>query len=364
MTAEAAGKGRAGERAMTAEGVRTPQWPVDAAWLACGSEPALQPELPIIDPHHHLWDATRPRYLLDELLGDLGTGHRILATVFVECHAMWRASGPAALRPVGEAEFVAGIAAMSDSGHYGPTRIAAGIVAHADLALGEAVRPVLEALAAASGGRLRGIRHITAWDAAPETRSSSVLPPPGLLGDAGFRRGFAQLARHGLSFDAWLFHPQLPELIALARAFPETAIILDHAGGPLGVGPYAGHRQAVFAEWRDAMRALAACSNVRVKLGGVGMPIYGFGLQGAPTPPNSEQLARLWRPYVETCIEAFGAGRCMFESNFPVDKTSCSYDVLWNAFKRLAAGASAAERDALFRGTAAETYRLVLPDTD
>jgi predicted TIM-barrel fold metal-dependent hydrolase len=281
-----------------------------------------------------------------------------VATVFVECRAMWRATGPEAMRPVGETGFVAGVAAMGESGTYGPARICAGIVAHADLLLGDAVEEVLLAHHGAAGGRLRGIRHISASDPHPAVRSTSVLPPVGLLGDAKFRRGFARLAPNQLSFDAWLYHTQLEELIDLARAFPETTIVLDHVGGPLGAGPYAGRREEVAVAWRAAITALAACPNVVVKLGGLGMRVSGFDLHVQAQAPSSQHLARLWWPWIEPCIQAFGPDRCMFESNFPVDKSSCSYPILWNAFKRMTAGYSSAERDALFAGTAARTYSI------
>ena len=330
-------------------------------WLARRSEPALEPDLPIVDPHHHLWDRPHWRYMLDDLLADTRQGHNIVATVFVQCRAFHRAGGPEAMRPVGETEFVAGVAAMSESGIYGPTRICAGIVGHADLRLGEGVRPVLEAHAAAGGGRFRGIRHITAWDADASLMNPGYSPPRHLLADPAFRAGFAELGKLGLTFDAWLYHPQIDDLTDLAAAFPETGIVLDHVGGPIGIGAYAGRRDAVFADWSAAIRRLAQRPNVHVKLGGIGMRINGFDFHEHDNPPSSERLADAWRPYIETCIEAFGADRCMFESNFPVDKGSYGYGVFWNACKLLAKGASAAEKTALFNGTAARFYRLDLP---
>lgn len=340
-------------------GPKSPHVPVREAWLAQHREAILEPSLPVIDPHHHLWDDHRGRYLAEELSADVGAGHNILATVFIECRAMWRQTGPEALRPVGETEFVADIAAR----HQGPTRLAAGIVAHAELRLGDAVAEVLEAHAAAAGGRLRGIRHISAHDPDPTVQSTSVPPPAGLLGDAAFRRGFAQLARHGLSFDAWLYHTQLHELLDLARAFPETTIVLDHVGGPIGIARYATMRAEVAAHWRAGITALAAYPNVVVKLGGLGMRVGGFNLHEQALPPTSEQLAALFRPWIEPCIQAFGPARCMFESNFPVDKGCCDYAVLWNAFKRLSTGFNPAERAALFAGTAARIYRLNMEET-
>ena len=327
-------------------------------------EDVIEPELPICDPHHHLWDRRGNRYLLDELLADTGQAdahgrcHDVRSTVYVECASMMRADGPQALRPVGETEFVNGIAAMSASGGYGHTRVAAGIVSYADLCLGAAGREVLEAHIGAARGRFRGIRHAAGWHASEQIRNSHGNPGEHLLRDAKFREGFAQLAPLGLSFDAWLFHPQIGELTELARAFPDTLIVLDHFGGPLGIGPYAGQADAVYAAWRGDIDPLARCPNVVAKLGGIHMPVNGFGWHKREPRPNSQQLAEASARYVLHTIERFGPERCMFESNFPVDKVSCSYLVLWNSFKRLAAGFSAAEKAALFHDTAARVYRL------
>ena len=328
-------------------------------WLAAAREPAMEPDLPICDPHHHLWDrAGGHRYLLSDLLADCAEGHRIESTVFIECRSFYRAGGPAAMRPVGETEFVNGAAAMSASGTYGPTRACAGIVGHANLSLGAAVEEVLAAHVAAGNGRFRGIRHSASWDDAPEIHNNHTGSPPGVYRDATFREGFAKLAAFGLSFEAWLYHPQLDDVADLARAFPDQPIVLDHVGGPLGAGPYAGRRDAVFADWKAAIGRVAACPNVHVKLGGLGMKICGFSFHQRPRAPSSEELADAWRPYLVTAIEAFGPERAMFESNFPVDKESCGYGNLWNAFKRIASGASADEKAALFHDTAVRFYRL------
>ena len=333
-------------------------------WLASRPvEPALDPDLPIIDPHHHLWDTPqRGTYFLPDLLADIGGGHTIVATVFLECQSMYRRHGPAAMAPVGEVEFVNGIAAMSASGNYGPCRIAEGIVGYADLRLGARVRDVLEAEIAAGGGRFRGIRQGVSWDGDPSVgQFASRTVPAHLAKDARFREGFAQLAELGLSFESWQYHPQLADAIDLARAFPDTTIILNHVGGVLGVGPYSGRRQEILKSWHADIREMAKCPNVTVKLGGIGMTSFGFAFHERDAPPSSEELAAAWRQYVEPCIEAFGVDRCMFESNFPPDKQSCGYTELWNAFKRIAAGASAAEKTALFSGTAARVYRLTVP---
>jgi predicted TIM-barrel fold metal-dependent hydrolase len=328
-------------------------------WLARTQEDILEPELAIVDPHHHLWDFPAHRYLLPDLLADTGSGHRIIGTVFIECTAFYRAGGPTELRTLGETEFANGIAAMAASGAYGATAVAEGIVAMVDLTRGARAEDVLRLHMAAAGPRLKGIRHAAGWDPAPEIRNSHTDPPPRLYRDhAAFREGFAVLGRLGLSFDAWLYHPQIDDLTALARDFPAQQIVLDHVGGPLGIGAYARERAEAFAAWKRAIVALAGCPNVAVKLGGLGMHLNGFGFHRRDRPPSSRELADSWRPYVEACIGAFGPARCMFESNFPVDKISGSYALYWNAFKRLAAAATADEKAALFRGTAQRVYRL------
>jgi L-fuconolactonase len=328
---------------------------------AAPTESILEPDLPIIDPHHHLWDwpeavfANRPvpqhgfdkvirratRYLLPEFLADLNTGHNIRATVFVQCGAMYRADAADAFKPVGETEFVSGVAAMCASGTYGPVRACAGIVGHVDLTAGAVVSDVLAAHLKAGGDRFRGIRH-----------------GAGLYAAKAFREGYAQLGKFDLSFDAWLVEPQLPELIDLVRAFPNTPVILDHVGTPLGIASYQGKREERFPIWRDHVAKLAELPNVSVKLGGLAMAFCNFPSFLKSPAASSTQLAGEWKPYIETCIELFGVNRCMFESNFPVDMGSCTYPVLWNAFKVLAKQYSAEEKTALFSGTAQRVYRL------
>jgi L-fuconolactonase len=331
---------------------------VNPQWLALHREEAIAPGLPIIDAHHHLWDRPGWRYLLDELLEDFNAGHNIVASVYVQAWAMYRASGPQWLRPVGETEFVNGFAAMSASGNYGKPRMAAGIVAYADLRDAAHLDEVLHAHAHAAAGRLRGIRQITAWDDEPGLNNPEAQAAPGMMRDPALRRGLVELGRRELSFDAWVYHTQLGELAQMAAAVPATQIVLNHFGGPLGIGPYAGKGDQVFAEWSRGIRELARCANVSLKLGGLGLRVIGQHLAQLPTPPGSQYLADLWRPYVQTAIEAFGAKRCMFQSNFPVDKASYSYTVGWNAFKRLAGGASDEERKYLFSETARRFYRL------
>ena len=337
----------------------SPHLPVRQDWLDRRREEIIEPDLPIVDPHHHLVDRPETgRYLLPELLADIATGHNITATVYLEWLSMYRAQGAAERRPVGEIEFANGVAAMAASGTYGKPRVCAGIVGYADLALGAPVETVLEAMIAAGGGRFRGIRFITASHPDQAAWGSAIIRPAGLLMAPKVREGFARLAPLGLSFDAWMYHTQLSELVDLARAFPATPIVLDHVGGAIGLGPYAGKRDEVFAEWSGRIRELAQCPNVHIKLGGLGMRMFGFNMHNGELPPSSEELAAAWRPYIETCIAAFGPERAMFESNFPVDKGSCGYAALWNAFKRIAAGCSAAEKAALYAATASKFYRL------
>jgi len=328
------------------------------AWLSLTIEEPIDPGLPICDPHHHLWDRPNDRYLLAELLEDTGGGHRIVQTVFVECRSMYKNDGPEEMRPVGETEFVQGVVEQVARGQGGRTAVASGIVGFADLTLGSKVAPVLEAHMTASPNRFRGIRYITTWDANPPAIMATQNLPRGLLLDSKFREGFACLQKYDLSFDAWMYFPQLMELVDLARAFQDIAIVVDHIGGLVRVGPYAGKDDEVFRDWKHGIAALAACPNVSVKLGGLGTPRCGFGWYQQAAPPGSEEIARGVAPYFNYCIEQFGVERCMFESNFPVDKTSFSYTVMWNAFKRLSKDFSSQERAALFHDTAVKAYRL------
>jgi len=335
----------------------SPRYP-DPAWLALRQEEIIEPGLEIVDPHHHLWDRPGHRFLIEQLLADTGSGHSITRTVFIECGSMYRAEGPVEMKPVGETEFVNGTAAMSASGQYGPTRLCRGIVGHADLRLGDAVARVLEAQIAAGDGRFRGIRHSVTWDASDVLSRGRTNSPKGQIYDSTWRAGFARLAPLGLTFEAWLYHPQLPDLADLARAFPQTTIILNHVGGPVGIGPYKDKKAETFAQWKTGIAEVAKSHNVVVKLGGLGMTFGMFDFYSREKPPSSSELETAYRPYIETCIGAFGVNRAMFESNFPPDGASSSYPILWNAFKRLAAGSSAYEKAMLFSGTAKRVYRL------
>ena len=325
-------------------------------WLDLTVEEALEPDVPICDPHHHFWDRPNDRYFLDDLYNDLSGGHNVASTVFIECQAMYRRDGPEEMKSLGQTEFVQGLVAQNNSGQYGDTNVAAGIVGFADLSIGFEVERVLEAHLSTTD-RFRGVRHITAFDPSPDVPRPRPFPEA-LLGDTKFREGFAVLDKLDLSFDAYLYHPQLSELVDLANAFPGVTIILNHVGGPLGIGPYSGKRDQIFAEWKESMSAVAACPNVVVKVGGLVMPVCGFDWHERPMPTTSRELAQSTAPYYLYCIEQFGPDRCMFESNFPVDKIACSYTVLWNAFKRLAHDFSPSEQSALFHDTASRVYRL------
>jgi L-fuconolactonase len=328
------------------------------AWQRLAAEEPLDPEVAVCDSHHHLWDGPgdRGRYLLQEFSEDAGGGHKILKTVFVECGTMYREHGPEELRPAGEVDFAQDMADQANSGPWGPTAVAAAVVGFADLTLGSGVGRVLEAHIKAGKGRLRGIRQSCTWD--EDASILSMAKGQGMTQGAKFREGFALLQEYGLSFDAWQYHTQLRQLAGLAGEFSDTTIIVNHTGGVLGIGPYAGKRQEVLKEWQRGMTELASRPNVVVKLGGLGMPRCGFGWHERAKPPSSTELAEAMGPYFRFCIDLFGAGRCMFESNFPVDKVSYSYTVLWNAFKRACEDRSPEERSALLYDTAARVYKL------
>ncbi|MSQ06786.1 MAG: amidohydrolase [Dehalococcoidia bacterium] len=329
-------------------------------WLALTQEPTLEPELPICDPHHHLWDF-RPerlpyqRYLLHELMADVSVGHNVKSTVFVETRGMYRPDGPVEMRPVGEVEFVQGMAAASASGLYGPCRAASGIVGHANLNLGAKAQPVLEALKAASPNRFRGIRHTVTWDPHPEVGNREKEK---VLATADFRAGAKALAGMGLSMDTGVVFHQLPELAAFAKAVPNLTIVLNHIGGLMRTAPYDKNPDEVMSAWRKGITAVAQSPNIYLKLGGIGMPRAGFDWHTRTKPIGSEELAKSIAPLMTYCIEQFSPSRCMFESNFPPDKVSFSHHILFNAFKRFSKGYSASERANLFHDTAARAYRL------
>lgn len=319
------------------------------AWLALQPEIAIEPELPIVDAHHHLWDRGGHRYLVPEFAAEAG-GHRVEASVYVECLSNYDESATPALRPVGETAFVASLPEWG-------ARIAAGIVAAADLSLGEGVSHVLDAHERAGGAAFKGVRYVTAFDSSPDVRG--MYPTRlGMLRERAVQRGAAMLADRGHTLDVWLYFHQLDDVVELAIACPGLVIVVDHCGGPIGIGPYAANRAEVFLQWREAIAAVSRCPNVVMKFGGLAMTLAGFGWRSQSTPPDSRALEAAWRPYFQECIERFGPQRCMFESNFPVDRTGCTYVGLWNAFKKLSSGLDAESRAALFGGTARRVYRL------
>lgn len=325
-------------------------------WLALRHEAAIDPSLPIVDAHIHLWDFSTPPYFGMDFVADTGSGHNVTDSVFVECMMAYEEDGPQEMRPVGETRFVVsqGLDAANPKHN-----LAAAIMGAADLSLGDAVRPVLQAHVEAGKGRFRGVRTRAAWDADPAAGyGAAAATPEGLLRQASFQQGVKCLGAMGLSLDVWVFHPQLADVVALARACPDVPIALNHVGGPLGVGSYASQRDEVFTAWSSGIRELSRCPNVHVKLGGLGISRMGFGFDAVSQPLSSDELALAWGPYLTTCIEAFGPDRSLFASNFPVDKAVCSYTVLWNSFKKITASYSEAERRAMFAGNARNLYRI------
>jgi len=328
--------------------------PNSAEWLGLVREEIIDPARPIVDPHHHLWIRPNWMYVLEDFRADTGSGHNITKTVFIECREQYRQDGPEHLKPIGETEFVAKVAAVARNPPGPPI---AGIVAHADLR-SPLLDEVLDAQEAAAGGLLRGIRHAGARDPHPEQLSILGRGLEGQYASAEFRRGLARLGERGLTYDTWHYHHQNAAFRDMAAAVPETTLILDHFGTPLGVGRFAGQREEIFARWKDDIAAIAECPNVRAKLGGMAMPDNGFGWERRDRPPTSDEFVEAQSRYYHHAIACFGADRCMFESNFPVDRLSISYHVLWNAFKKMAAQYSPTEQEALFVGTATKTYRL------
>lgn len=332
--------------------------PINEQWLEKVIEDPIDPEMPIIDPHHHLWDTANTHvdnpYMQEDLISDLDSGHNVVSTVFVECSAFYRESGPEHLRPVGETEFVNRVAEDSAAKGRDGRKLCAAIVGHADLTLGKNVDEVLEAHLEVAPERMRGIRHSVPWDPNEEIRG---IRAEGLLSNSKFREGARRLPAYNLSFEAWLYHPQIPELTDFARACPEVSIVFDHFGGPLGIGPYAGKRSEIYQKWNEDVAELSQCPNVFAKLGGLNMAINGFGWHKRIVPPSSTELAANKHYYLHT-IDCFGPDRCMFESNFPVDKVSCSYGVLWNSFKRMVNHLTRTQKAALFHDTAERVYRL------
>ena len=330
-------------------------------WLNQTTEEIIEPELPICDPHHHFWDKRTgrafPKYQLDELMADITSGHNVRSTVFIEARSMYAANLSPDDRPIGEVDYVQGIAAASASGIYGDSRAAASIIGHANLNLGEKVRPLLERLALASD-RFKGIRHSVTWDPHPEVENTALHKRESQLVSKDFQAGAKVLSDMGMSFEAWLYFHQLPELLEFAKAVPDLKIILNHIGGLVMDGPYSDKKDEVISIWREGIASVAECPNVVVKLGGIGMPRTGFDWHERKVPIDSKELADSIAPFFDYCIEHFGTDRSMFESNFPVDKVSFSYPVLYNAFKRYSKEFSGSERAAMFHDNAVDVYKI------
>lgn len=333
----------------------------DPNWLALHTEEIIEPDLPIVDAHHHIWDEPRvPRYLQSEIARDVLSGHNIVATVFVECTERYRDSGPELLRPLGETEFVRDFAAEALLGPAASKGICAAIVGRADLTLGSEVEELLVQHVELGRGRFRGIRQSTAYEDTGTVRSTARIPPAQVLMNPAFREGFSKLDKMGLTFDSWVYHTQLAEVADLARAFPGTKIVLNHSGGPIGSGVYANKRMQVFADWSEGIKQVAQCPNVVCKIGGLASKFSGFGFYDLERPAHSSVLADAWGPYIHHCIDQFGPDRCMFESDFPVEMISCSYAVMWNVYKRIAAPYSEAEKSLMFSETAKRVYSIDL----
>lgn len=331
-------------------------------WLEQRVEEPVDPDRRIVDPHHHLWDRNASTYLAAELLADTRSTHNVTHTVFVECNASYDRDAPAGMAPIGETKFVASEAAeverLNGASTTGATTIAA-IVSHADMMLGDSVEEVLAAHDAAGSGLFRGIRHAVSWDQHPDVPNGHSKPTEAMMTTPEFHAGVSKLGAMGFSYDAWMYHPQLPQLVGLAQAAPETSIILDHLGGPMGIGPYGADRESAMATWRASMTELAKCPNVTLKVGGIGMDgYYGLGWTELAVPPDSDTVVTAWQDRVHWCIDTFGPDRCMFESNFPVDRQALTYPVLWNALQKMASRYSDAEQDAMFSGTATRIYKL------
>ena len=327
----------------------TPGMELREDWLAQVVEDIIDPEREIVDPHHHLWTRAGAVYELDQLNADIGAGHNVVQTIYVECHSYYDETAPKHLQPVGEVAHVAGLNAGG-----GPV---AGIIGRADLSdprLGD----ILDAMQTVGRGKLSGIRQAGACALEPNKLVIPGRNPPDRYADPEFRRGVAELGRRGLVYDTWHYHHQADDFLALAQAVPDTVMVLDHFGTPLGVGRFAGQREAIFPRWKDDMTALAECPNVRAKLGGMAMPDNGWGWNLADKPPTSDEFVAAQGAWYHHMIACFGPERCMFESNFPVDRTSVSYPVLWNAFKKIAARYDDAAQQAMFSGTARQTYGL------
>tara|TARA_B100001142_G_scaffold213228_1_gene211339 strand:+ start:1885 stop:2913 length:1029 start_codon:yes stop_codon:yes gene_type:complete len=328
-------------------------------WLAQVKEEIINPELPIIDPHHHLWNgdnqlASSFPYLIDNLSEDTNSGHNIVGTIFMECAQGYYHEGEDKYKPIGETEYVMKV--IKDSKKTSNSANIIGIISFADLMLGSEVKDVLNQHILIGEGLFKGIRHAAGWDQSNEIHNSHSNPIKNIYYDPSFRKGAEELIKLNLTFDAWHYHNQISDLSIFAKDYPELTIIHDHFGGPLGVGPYQGKKQEIFKKWKDDISQLSENKNVHSKLGGLAMPVNGWNFHKQDKPATSDQIIEMHYDYYLHAIECFGVDRCMFESNFPVDRRSISYHVLWNAFKKMVSNYSNEDKNKLFFQNAKDIY--------
>ena len=341
---------------------KSPHLPVRQEWLNQLIEDPILPNIPIIDPHHHLWDVGFGRYYIEELLEDINSsGHNILSTVYIMSSSntkIYSKDGLEEFKPLTEIEFATSEGKRADLIPNNRVKVNASIVGSVDLTYGNKLQPVLEKAVNISEGRLKGIRMLLASHTDPRISSGAVKSDLGLMLHPNFIDGAKCVQDANLSLDFWIYHTQLNEMEKIARALPDLTIILNHIGGPIHIGEYEGKQAATHREWRSAMMRLSRIPNINVKLGGLGMAVNGAKFHNSKFPPNSVQLSDIWKPWIYETIDMFGFDRCMFESNFPVDKGSCSYGALWNAFKIIAKDMSDDEINKLFSKNAAKIYKI------
>jgi len=334
----------------------------DTKRLEGRDEKILDPDIPIVDSHHHLFDLPNNRYLIDEYLDDVDAGHNIIASIYCETQSFKRKDGPEWMRPLGEVEFANGVGAMTASGHYGDCQVCAGIIGHANMTFGSKIGELLDASLSIAPNRFRGVRHVTLDypDDRPFKYIMTYKPPSGILETEGFPLALAELDKRGLTFDVAVFDPGLPRITELVDQFPNLTFVLNHLGIAIGVDMNADEKAEVFKRWSADLKMLAERPNVVCKIGGLGMPNWGFGFENRMDEVTYLELAKAWQPFVETGIEAFGPNRCMLESNFPPDGRSAGFVPVWNAYKYILRGYSVSEKTSLFSQTASRIYRLNL----
>ena len=344
--------------------ITSPHLDVRPSWLNKLKEKPILPNLNIIDPHHHLWDVGFGRYYVEELLEDINTsGHNIKATVYIMSSSnteIYLKNGPEEFKPLSEIEFATNEGKRADLIKNNKVKVNASIVGSLDLTYGNKLKPVIEKGLEISEGRLKGIRMLLAAHPDPRIKSGAVKSDLSLMSHPKFIEGARCLQDAGLSLDFWIYHTQLGEMEKIARTLPELSIILNHIGGPIHLGEYEGKQALTHREWRTAMMRLSRLPNIKVKLGGLGMEVNGAKFHLNQDPPNSSELANIWKPWIYETINMFGIDKCMFESNFPVDKGSCSYGSLWNAFKIISEKMSDNEKNKLFYENAAKIYKIKL----